>query len=100
MEKEKCSIFVYPGGEKEQLETIYKKNIVVLKERKGFVKLAMQQGASLVPVYAFGETGLYYHFQFAIGFRKWLAKRFGVAVPLLCGECLIVYPLLWYLVNP
>lgn len=86
MKEHHCSIFVYPGGEKEQLETEYRKHKIVLKERKGFVKLAMQQGAQLVPVYAFGETSLYHHHQIGIGFRKWLQKRFGVAVPLVSGQ--------------
>lgn len=86
MEKEKCSVFVYPGGEKEQMETVRGKHIIYLKQRKGFVKLAMQQGAQLVPVYAFGECDLYNHYQFGIGFRKMLVEKFGVAVPLISGQ--------------
>lgn len=86
MEKEKCSIFVYPGGEKEQMETIYGEHRIFLKTRKGFVRLAIEQGASLVPVYAFGETELYYHYQLAIGLRKWLVNKFSVAVPLISGQ--------------
>ena len=87
MEKEKCSIFVYPGGEKEQMETIYGENRILLKTRKGFVRLAIEQGASLVPVYAFGETDLYYHHQLAIGLRRWLVIKFGIAIPLISGQC-------------
>ena len=86
MEKERSSIFVYPGGEREQLETVYRRQRLVLRDRKGFVKLAMQQGASLVPVYAFGETSLYKHSQAGITWRKWLSHKFGVAIPLLYGE--------------
>ena len=32
---------------------------LILKERKGFVKLAMQHGADLVPTFSFGETSVF-----------------------------------------
>jgi hypothetical protein len=86
LEVEKSSVFVYPGGEKEQLETVYGEHRVILNSRKGFVKLAIEHGAHLVPVYAFGETNLYYHSQHLIGFRKWLTNKFGVAIPFLWGQ--------------
>ncbi|KAJ3386731.1 Diacylglycerol O-acyltransferase 2 [Lobulomyces angularis] len=47
------------GGAKESLFAVPGRNTVVLKNRKGFVKLAIQNGASLVPVYSFGENYLY-----------------------------------------
>ena len=50
-------MYVLPGGEAEQLMTQYKKHRVYVKRRKGFVKLAVENGASLVPVYAFGGGG-------------------------------------------
>lgn len=31
----------------------------VLKRRKGFVRIALQTGASIVPIFAFGETDLF-----------------------------------------
>ena len=54
--------------------------------RKGFVKLAIEEGAELVPVYAFGETDLYYHSRFLRSLRKWIVKKFHVAIPLLRGQ--------------
>lgn len=86
MRQLKASIFVYPGGELEQIETVYKRHIVMLSMRKGFVKLAIEEGAELVPVYAFGESDLYYHSRFLIDWRKFIVKKFHVAIPLLCGR--------------
>ena len=81
-----ASIFVYPGGELEQIETIYQKHIACLSMRKGFVKLAIEEGAELVPVYTFGETDLYYHSRFLREFRKWIVHKFHIAIPLLRGQ--------------
>lgn len=75
-----CSLFVYPGGEKEQIQTEYQKHKVFLSSRKGFVRLALKEGAELVPVYAFGETDLYHHSHFALSARKYLVEKFGVSV--------------------
>jgi hypothetical protein len=82
----KASVFVYPGGEKEQIETRYGEQRVFLSSRKGFIRLAIEEGAEVVPVYAFGETDLYHHSSFALDLRKYLVSRFGVAIPLLWGQ--------------
>eukprot|EP01063_Lacrimia_lanifica_P009047 TRINITY_DN1607_c1_g1_i1.p1 TRINITY_DN1607_c1_g1~~TRINITY_DN1607_c1_g1_i1.p1 ORF type:complete len:587 (+),score=186.64 TRINITY_DN1607_c1_g1_i1:2500-4260(+) len=47
------------GGAKEALYAAPHTNKIALENRMGFVKLALQCGASLVPVYAFGENSLY-----------------------------------------
>jgi 2-acylglycerol O-acyltransferase 2 len=44
------SIFIYVGGEKEQLMSESGCHRIYLKERKGFVKLALQYGAELIPM--------------------------------------------------
>ncbi|RMX68612.1 hypothetical protein KXD40_003464 [Peronospora effusa] len=55
------SIVVYPGGVPEIFKTDpnSKVNELVLKNRLGFVKLAMRHGAELVPSFVFGEKWLY-----------------------------------------
>lgn len=52
------SLMVIPGGEAEQLRTQTGVEEVYLSKRVGFVKLAMQHGAALVPCYAFGTVDL------------------------------------------
>lgn len=81
------SLLLYPGGEKEQLLTVRGRHRVFLNSRKGFIKLALQHGCSLVPVYVFGETDLYTHWGCALGLRTWIVKRLGAAIVLLSGSC-------------
>jgi 2-acylglycerol O-acyltransferase 2 len=58
----KCgrSILIFVGGEKEQLMTTPGVHQIFLNNRKGFVKLALEYGSPLVPMYAFGENEVFY----------------------------------------
>jgi len=47
------------GGAPESLDAHPDSYIVHLKKRKGFIKIAIRNGASLVPVFSFGETDIY-----------------------------------------
>ena len=53
------SLFVCTGGEEESMYTTPGKDTVVLKRRKGFVRLALSYGADLVPVFGVGNNDLY-----------------------------------------
>eukprot|EP00615_Pteridomonas_danica_P008995 CAMPEP_0114345862 /NCGR_PEP_ID=MMETSP0101-20121206/12598_1 /TAXON_ID=38822 ORGANISM="Pteridomonas danica, Strain PT" /NCGR_SAMPLE_ID=MMETSP0101 /ASSEMBLY_ACC=CAM_ASM_000211 /LENGTH=201 /DNA_ID=CAMNT_0001482143 /DNA_START=346 /DNA_END=951 /DNA_ORIENTATION=+ len=87
------SLLLYPGGEREQMMTVRGKHKLYLKNRKGFVKIAIERGASLVPVYVFGETDLYEHSSLFLDLRVKLVKDFGVAIPLIYGQAgLLPYP--------
>merc|ERR1711998_353659 len=78
-----CSLSVVPGGEREQLMTQRGPvERLVLKERRGFVRLALSRGVPLVPVYCFGEAQLYDHLQIFMRFRSWVQRKFGVAIVL------------------
>ncbi|XKL69080.1 hypothetical protein PGB90_006849 [Kerria lacca] len=52
-----CVVVV--GGVAEALKSQPETYKLVLKNRKGFVKLALETGSSLVPVFSFGETNTY-----------------------------------------
>ena len=54
MRKDENIAFV-PGGFEEATCYQYKKNLVYLKERVGFIKYALQYGYKVVPVYSFGN---------------------------------------------
>ncbi|KAI9693879.1 MAG: diacylglycerol O-acyltransferase 1 [Bathelium mastoideum] len=53
------AITIVIGGARESLDAQPGRLKLVLKRRKGFVKLAIRTGADLVPVLAFGENELY-----------------------------------------
>ncbi|KAI5089503.1 2-acylglycerol O-acyltransferase 3 [Silurus meridionalis] len=53
------AIVIIIGGAEESLASSPGINTVVMKHRKGFVRLALENGADLVPVYSFGENELF-----------------------------------------
>ena len=53
------AITIVVGGAAESLDARPNTLRLVLRKRKGFVKLAVRTGADLVPVLAFGENELY-----------------------------------------
>ncbi|GLA46883.1 diacylglycerol O-acyltransferase 1 [Aspergillus niger] len=53
------AVTIVIGGARESLDALPHTLRLVLKRRKGFIKLAIHTGADLVPVLAFGENDLY-----------------------------------------
>ncbi|XP_056450550.1 diacylglycerol O-acyltransferase 2 isoform X1 [Gadus chalcogrammus] len=53
------AVVIVVGGAAESLECAPGKNSVTLSRRKGFVRLALEKGSDLVPVYSFGENDAY-----------------------------------------
>lgn len=53
------AITIVVGGARESLDSHPGKIRLVLRRRKGFVKMAIRTGADLVPVLAFGENDIY-----------------------------------------
>ncbi|VVC31910.1 Diacylglycerol acyltransferase [Cinara cedri] len=47
------------GGVSEAFKSYPGKYRIILKRRRGFVRVALKTGASLVPVFSFGETNLF-----------------------------------------
>ncbi|KAG2779747.1 hypothetical protein PC129_g13580 [Phytophthora cactorum] len=86
--KEGNSVIVYPGGVPEIFRTDpnSKETQLVLKQRLGFIKLAMRQGADLVPTFIFGEKWLYNMWnppKFVINFFR---KALGIPVLVFWGK--------------
>jgi hypothetical protein len=56
LSKLKRSVGLMAGGIAEIFLSSTHKEIIYIKKRTGFVKLALQQGTPLIPVYYFGNT--------------------------------------------
>ena len=48
-----------PGGVQEVLHMRHDAEVLYLRKRLGFVRLALQHGAPLVPAFAFGQCHQY-----------------------------------------
>ncbi|XP_025784612.1 diacylglycerol O-acyltransferase 2 [Puma concolor] len=71
------AIIIVVGGAAESLSSMPGKNAVTLRNRKGFVKLALRHGADLVPTYSFGENEVYKQVIFEEGsWGRWVQKKF------------------------
>ena len=62
------------------------RDIVVLKKRRGFIRLALSYGVDIVPVFGVGNSDTYTTYGFMAKQRQWLQKRFGVALPIFHGR--------------
>lgn len=81
------AITIVVGGAAESLDAKPYSLRLVLKRRKGFVKIAIRTGADLVPVLAFGENDIYEQFQpdahpYIHNFQLVLKKVLGFTIPL------------------
>ena len=86
------SILLVLGGAKESLDARPSSEyILTLKNRKGFVKVGLANGASLVPVFSFGENDLYDQITNPRGSRLRqiqvkIQQRLGYATPFFKGR--------------
>ena len=70
-----------------EMDNFHEKQIkLVLNKRKGFIKLALRAGSSLVPVFVFGETQLYTQSGIASGLQERIRKMIGIAPVLFYGR--------------
>ncbi|GAA5923466.1 diacylglycerol O-acyltransferase [Sporobolomyces koalae] len=90
------SLTIVVGGAAESLSAHPGTADLTLKRRKGFIKLAIRQGADLVPVFSFGENDIFKQLANARGTRLYkLQKRFqamfGFTLPIFFGRGLFNY---------
>tara|TARA_B110000977_G_C11090354_1_gene496597 strand:- start:213 stop:1340 length:1128 start_codon:yes stop_codon:yes gene_type:complete len=86
-----ASIAIVVGGAAEALDARPGWAVLTLARRKGFVKMALKTGASLVPVFAFGENDIFDQVDNPSGgsvrrFQLWCKQLIGITPPLLYGR--------------
>jgi len=90
------SIMIVVGGAAEALDAHPNSFVLTLANRKGFVKVALANGADLVPVIGFGETDVWSQVPNPPGskLRAWqtkLQRVFGFSMPLIHGRGIFNY---------
>ncbi|XP_061236883.1 2-acylglycerol O-acyltransferase 2-like [Bos javanicus] len=82
------------GGIREALKTRPGANKLVLRNRKGFIRLALMHGAVLVPIFSFGDNELYAKTSPGFWwkwFRDQLYKKTRLAIPFFYGRGVFQY---------
>ena len=70
------SVMLVPGGQEEMIGSRSDSTEVPINTRhRGFVRLALQTGASLVPVYSFGETQTFDNVRAPVSWQRWCMKK-------------------------
>lgn len=87
---------VVVGGAAEALYNKPGTYKIILEKRKGFCRLALENGSPLVPVFSFGETDLFEQVYAEEGsllesFQTWFKKKTGVAPVLFFGRGIFNY---------
>nr|XP_033805015.1 2-acylglycerol O-acyltransferase 2 isoform X2 [Geotrypetes seraphini] len=90
------AVVIAIGGAQESLDARPGAFTLLLKNRKGFVRLAIEHGASLVPVFSFGENELFDQVDNPKGSwlrrtQERLRKIMGIALPLFHARGIIQY---------
>lgn len=87
------SVFIAIGGGSESLLACPGRYDLILRRRRGFVRCALQTGASLVPVLGFGEPEMFTTATHELPpssvvrrFQRTLEKLFGFSLPLAYGS--------------
>ena len=88
---------IVPGGAQEAVVAYPNTMNLKILRRRGFLKVALRQGASLVPVLSFGENDVYRLMHVEEGSLLWnlqcaLQQMFGFTVPHFWGRTILGVP--------
>lgn len=80
------SVALIPGGMHEQICTRNDEERHYVQKRLGFIRLAIELGLDIVPMYGFGENQLFTVHLKGLKLRHWLLKKMKVGVPFISGR--------------
>ncbi|CAM9730869.1 unnamed protein product [Ectocarpus sp. 4 AP-2014] len=83
------SVGLCPGGVAEIFDSDNDNEVLFLKARKGFVKLSLRMGTTLVPCYTFGNTRIFRSWQDPYGILRALSRKLGFGLLLVWGRMLL-----------
>jgi diacylglycerol O-acyltransferase 2, plant len=86
--QEKIHIALPPGGFEEATLTCTYKDRAYIRKRTGFIKLCLQYGVAVRPVYVFGEKSLFWNIQGLWKFRLAM-NRYGFPMIFVWGRPLL-----------
>jgi hypothetical protein len=84
------SVVLYVGGIAELFVSSEKEEMIYLKKRKGFIKLALQCGVDIVPIYLFGNTTCLSVLK--TGLLATLSRKTQVSLTYFWGRCMLPIP--------
>eukprot|EP00884_Botryococcus_braunii_P010927 jgi/Botrbrau1/19836/Bobra.0124s0073.1 len=92
------SVVICPGGVKECCHLSYDKEVIFLRQRYGFVRMALEHGAPLVPAFCFGQTGTFHWIRpgppfFSEAVVTWVASKLGFLPVYVYGYGFLPMPL-------
>lgn len=85
-------LFLLPGGIAEVYTSTPKKHVIVFKKRTGLVRLSLETGAALVPVYVFGGTDFFENVVAGDNLVSRLARKLRMGLALFYGHCFLPLP--------
>ncbi|XP_065182883.1 acyl-CoA wax alcohol acyltransferase 1-like [Sycon ciliatum] len=82
------AVAIVPGGTREILEARPKESKLAIRKRKGFIRIALETGSPVVPVYGFGENDLFDQpkSKYILSFQRYCTERFGLSLPFFQGN--------------
>ena len=89
--RKNSNMMIDPGGVREMFYSGLDQEVGLLLNRKGFIKLAIEEGVTILPVYIFGNSQTYYLWPF-FQYLEGISSKLGVSLTPFYGRL----PFIWF----